>query len=347
MKRQSKFLVAMLCLGALVVASAPAFAALEKYDAPSVSCVDATGASITVKICAGASGAPAGVSLHWMKKEDWEVYGWNNDDLVCELSLSGAPSMQHPSSSRWDLPPNGCQTIIIGDLNFDETGLGVDEGNCAIEPLECGTEYVFRAFAHGGKPSHGEHPKGRSAWSDDVFCSTDPCEPHGESCTFTQGFWRTHGPGACDVAAGPNYWPVANLKLGTVDYAADELCSILWEPAKGNGLIFLAHQLIAAKFNRLTNASLIEPACGIDAVIAAADAMIGGLVVPPVGVGYIAPADASALNDALASFNEGGFPGCPGHCPGGVFPPPPGGVSRMNATPIETSSWGRIKVIYR
>src|SRR5687767_5945628 len=57
-----------------------------------------------------------------------------------------------------------------------------------------------------------------------------------EDCTFTQGFWKNH----------PEDWPVDELTLGNVTYSKDELLAIFGEPVSGNGLISLAHQLIAA-----------------------------------------------------------------------------------------------------
>src|SRR5207249_11600296 len=43
----------------------------------------------------------------------------------------------------------------------------------------------------------------------------------------------------------------------------------------------------------------------IEQTIADADALIGDLVVPPVGTGYLAPRDVSALADTLDQYNEG------------------------------------------
>src|SRR5688572_26918437 len=57
-----------------------------------------------------------------------------------------------------------------------------------------------------------------------------------EDCTLTQGFWKNHAED----------WPVASLMLGANTYTSVELMAILDEPVAGNGLIALAHQLIAA-----------------------------------------------------------------------------------------------------
>jgi hypothetical protein len=125
-------------------------------------------------------------------------------------------------------------------------------------------------------------------------------------CTYTQGFWKTLGPSA--KANNSNEWPVASLTLGTVVYTAAELQAILNTPVKDNGLISLAHQLIAAKLNVANGAS----SATIAASIAAADPLIGALVIPPVGGGSLDPSTTSALTGALAGYNEG-VTG-PGHC---------------------------------
>ena len=80
-----------------------------------------------------------------------------------------------------------------------------------------------------------------------------------------------------------------------------QLLDILHQPVRGNGLVSLAHQLIAAKLNIAAGA---DPSC-IEETIAEADALIGDLVVPPVGDGYLAPADVSALVETLTDYNEG------------------------------------------
>jgi uncharacterized repeat protein (TIGR01451 family) len=129
------------------------------------------------------------------------------------------------------------------------------------------------------------------------------CPPPDDGCTLTQGFWKTHYPEA---------WPASVLSggmtLGSVTYTAAQLAAIFNQPVRGNGLISLSHQLIAAKLNVGSGA---DPT-SIQSAITAADALIGGLVVPPVGSGYLAPSTTTSLNTALTNFNEG-FTG-PGHC---------------------------------
>lgn len=110
-------------------------------------------------------------------------------------------------------------------------------------------------------------------------------------CVFGFGYWKNH----------PQAWPVTELQLGNVTYTQDQLLSIMDEPVHGNGLVSLAHHLITAKLNVANGA---DPSC-IQQTIADADALIGDLVVPPVGDGYLAPRDVNALKDILEDYNEG------------------------------------------
>ena len=95
-----------------------------------------------------------------------------------------------------------------------------------------------------------------------------------------------------------------------MSYTQAELLAIFNTPAASNGLISLAHQLIAAKLN-VANGAGCE---AVDGSIAAADAAIGNLVVPPVGSGSLLPGSTSALTAALTAYNEGELEGCADHC---------------------------------
>jgi hypothetical protein len=98
------------------------------------------------------------------------------------------------------------------------------------------------------------------------------------------------------------------LLLGNNAYDKEQLLSILHEPVRGNGLVLLAHQLIAAKLNIVNGA---DASC-IEETLADADALIGDLLVPPVGDGYLPPRDVSALADVLDDYNDGALcaPAC-------------------------------------
>ena len=264
----------------------------NRMDAPAVQWDGATQCSINIKLTAGATGAAAGFSLQWMTLADFEANGgWRDSDEagLCKASFSGNANL-----SRYNLAAGESVTVTVGEFLFDNGA----STNCA-DKLTCGTQYVFRAFAHANSSLM------RSDFTTNTTCSTLACEQDA-GCTYTQGYWKTHGP--IPTGNNANEWPVASLVLGTVAYTDLELLAILNRPAQGNGLVSLAHQLIAAKLN----AAKGTDATAIAASIAAADALIGGLVVPPSGTGSLASAQTSALTTALMNYNEGATG--PGHC---------------------------------
>jgi cysteine-rich repeat protein len=136
------------------------------------------------------------------------------------------------------------------------------------------------------------------ACNDQYGTSENPITEQGD-CTLTQGYWKNH----------PAQWPVSSVTLGSVTYSKAEALDIFAQPVSGNGLVSLAHQLLATKLNvasGATNTVVNE--------ITAADAAIGALVVPPVGTGYLASAATAGLAQALDDYNTGATG--PGHCDG-------------------------------
>ncbi|TGE27370.1 hypothetical protein [Hymenobacter metallicola] len=116
------------------------------------------------------------------------------------------------------------------------------------------------------------------------------CRPQPLHCNYTQGYWKNH----------PESWPVSSLTIGTANplksYTKAQLLDVLKTPVKGNGLIALAHQLIAAKLNvALDN----DPA--IQTTIAQADALIGNR---SLFGGTLTTAQTSALVTALDAYNN-------------------------------------------
>jgi hypothetical protein len=264
-------------------------------DVPTISCGTNTQASINIQVTAGSNtGAPAGFSLQWMSKAAFEANGnmWylSSDSSLCKASFSGNAHL-----SNYNLAPGESVSVNVGEFLFDNGA----SSNC-IDALPCGTDYVFRVFAHATSSLN------KSNFTPDLQCSTLPCGNDGDGCTYTQGYWKTHGPSP--TGNNSNEWPVEGLTIGSVAYSATELQSIFEKPAQGNGLVALVHQLIAAKLNVANGANDADVA---DA-IADADALIGSLVVPPVGSGTLASSVTSGLTSILASFNEGEIG--PGHC---------------------------------
>ena len=278
-------------------------------DPLTLTCVGGvSGASIDVTVCAGASGASAGFSVQWETKADYDLYGWSsaNAPSYCGASFSGVPGCK--GSNKYSLGANGCVTVNIGDNLFDDCGASA---SCGSTVLECGTEYIFRAFAHNVPGGLNASDK-----SGTTSCTTKACG--GEGCTYTQGYWKTHGPAGCVTGNNTNQWfdntdplnpvLVTSLDLGNSTYTDLQLCSILNTPAGGNGLLTLAHQLIAAKLNIAKGS---DPTA-LGTAIADADALIGNKIIPPVGSGSLQTAATSALVTTLTNFNEGATG--PGHC---------------------------------
>jgi hypothetical protein len=289
---------------------------------PTISCGDATEVSIEIAVCApaGGTGLPAGFSLQWMTCDEYAQHDVTNadgststvyntwyasdDPRLCKASFSGNANL-----SRYNLSAGQCVTVEVGEFLFDEGA----STNCD-DTLLCGTCYVFRAFGHA------TNSLTRSEFTANKECSTLDCNLECDpiNCTLTQGYWKTHGPEGCVEGNNSNEWPVNNLTLGAYVYTDIQLCSILNTAAQGNGLIALAHQLIAAKLN------IAKDADGTDAAlcITQADALIGNLKVPPVGAwtcskgqcsgDYLAPTDTALLTECLADYNEGATG--PGHC---------------------------------
>jgi hypothetical protein len=251
--------------------------------------------NIAISVTAGQTGASAGFSIQWMALADYVALGsqWPG---TSEVPNAQAPSFckAHfigitPSSGcvPYNLHPGQSVTVTIGDDSlYDSCAVS---SPCSGAPLLCNTAYVFRASALDAT--------GQLRVSETITCATMPCVGGG-SCTYSQGYWRNH----------PDAWPVTGLTIGTVAYQAAELMAILDNPAQGNGLVILAHQLIAAKLNIANGA---DPSA-VQQAITDADNMIGALVAPPIGNGYLAPGQTGDLTETLTEYNEGTIG--PGHC---------------------------------
>ena len=268
-------------------APATASATGQRLSKPTLTCKDATQASLRIKVCAGGTGTPAGFVLKWIE---------DGGAIPITSSLSECIAKFYTRSKGDLLGPNKCKTITIGEALAD----AATRTNCAFA-LKCGTTYRFTGYARATKKKRQSH------LARPVYCSTNPCTP-ADSCTLTQGYWKTHGP--VPVGNNENEWPVTSLQLGNITYTDLQALSILNQPVRGNGLVSLARQLIAAKLNVANGAD----ATAISSTIAAADELIGPLVIPPVGSGYLAPSAVSSLVTTLTRYNEGAIG--PGHCSG-------------------------------
>jgi hypothetical protein len=293
---------------------------VSALDTPTVTVIDQGFAKAVLNVTAGESGAPYGFTVWWMKESDYIANG--NQMTYYPSSIQGAASFTGvPTLNTWNgtllsfvLEPNQTAKIEIGDL-FDETGV---ESNMLMQELEPGTSYVFCASAN----AQGFDYAPDSGFSSDVDAQTLT----GQDCTYSHGFWKTHGPGECQNGNNPNMWPVTGFNLGNVFYTDLELCEILNEPTHGNGLVSMARQLIATKLNIANGADPSD----IAATVAEADQQIGNLVVPPIGEGYIHPSQTSSKTQMLDDYNNGIIG--PGYCP---------------PVSVEKTSWGQVKSAYR
>jgi hypothetical protein len=299
-KRYQAIVVALL----LTVIATAAFAA--NVDTPAIATGVNGHAKATLTISAGPSGLPNGFTIWWMDQATFLANGgtWPAQETseIGAAAFTGAPTLNTFGGqyTTFQLGPNETIRIEIGDL-FQETGVSGDTGE-----LNYGSRYYFTAF--------GLDELGNKA--SDLTVTVNSSTTNSTNCTYTIGYWKNH----------TELWPVTNLTLGTVNYTAAELLSILNQPVQGNGLVSLAHQLIGAKLNIANGA---DPTAA-SAAIASADAMIGGLVVPPVGGGYLDPSDTSGLTQTLDDYNNG-VTG-PGHC---------------GSVPARQETWGGIKALYR
>ena len=297
-----------LALALLLLLSAPVLVAhAAQYDTPGVGSVTQGQAKVVAVVGAGASGAPAGFTVQWMSYTDWAANGaqWpdDTDPRLADADFNGVPTL-----NTWDgtletfsLNPWEFAAVEIGDL-FDETGVDTETPT----ELYMDTIYIFRVRANG------DETNGPSPFSPNMIVSTGV----NTNCTLTQGFWKNH----------EGVWPTSTVTLGSTTYSKADLLTILNEPARGNGLVILAHQLIAAELNIAQGADLSD----IEDALADAHALIGSLVVPPLGAGNIPPRDASGIAQILDDYNNG-VTG-PGHC---------------DTVSIEDVSWGDIKAGYR
>jgi len=259
------------------------------YDPVTLTCAgNNTQSTIALTVTAGLSGSPAGFSIQWMTKAQFDAIGgvWPADTSAttyCKASFSGVPygskNTQQAGTNSYNLGAGGSVTVYIGDLLNDELNqqLGLSTTVCNDGVLQCGTQYVFRAFAHANST------KNRSAFS--IFA--DPCAttaPCGVCNHKGLGGWKN-----TDTTA----WPVNGLTLGGKFYTNTQLLSILNQSPNGNGLVTLAHQLIPAKLNGLCPA-VTDPA----------DAVFVGKTIPPVGTSTVTPASVAGMVSTLHNHND-------------------------------------------
>lgn len=297
-----------LAVGVCLAASVTS-ASADVLDPPTIDYVSSGRGTVRLLVVPGPSGAPGGFTVEWLPRATYDALGgWPEaaDPRILRGSFTGSPTLNvTDGTTRYRMTSVDDAGIQLGDT-FDETGVATADD----QELDQSTEYVVRAWANtfGGMTT--------SPVSPEVIVATG--SPVGHDCTYTQGYWKNH----------PAVWPTSSLMLGSVVYTKTQLLQIFDKAAKGNGLVSLAHQLIATKLNIAMGAS-VPPV--VATAIAQADALIGALVVPPVGAGFLAPSLTSGLTETLDEYNNGEL-----------------GVDHCSSvTAAKSSSWGRLKAVYR
>jgi len=214
-----------------------------------------------------------------------------------DFSLPGSPTLiidANASVADVQTCPSGftCTPSDPGPWSFTGTGT-ISFTNSVSNVSACVTAYLVNTATLTELSTLVVRTDGKQ-----VTLQAEPCQT--PACTLTLGYWKNH----------PTAWPVGALSLGSVEYNKAQLLSILNQPVGGNGLISLAHQLIAAKLNVAADAGCVAAYQAINS----ADVLIGALVVPPAGVGYLHPSATDALVTLLDAYNNGVAAGCPGHC---------------------------------
>jgi hypothetical protein len=308
MKSSGLFIVSVLFALGL---AAPGFGV--PLDAPCASLVTADRTSVTLLVQAGPSGAPAGFVVEWLRADQYRASGgWPVPATsVSRSDFTGVPTLTvTPGAEGYRLASGQAAEVVIGEL-FDETGI---EASDQLE-LEGGTEYFVRVRAAAA--GVGLEASANSAT---LHCETPPRTT--SDCTVSLGYWQKH----------PDSWSrVTSLKLGSVTYTQAQILAILRWPARGNGLVSLAHQLIATRLNLLLG---VVPPASIQHAIDQADAAIGATVVPPVGGGRLVPCATRPLTWTMRRFNNGwlGADRCPGD---------------LKVVPVTGATWGTLKSFYR
>lgn len=219
--------------------------------------------------------SPASPTVNVVRDDE----AWLDDALICP------PGFRCETAQQFPVPFSDG-----GSLHYS-----VDVSN---DSASCGNLYALRNDAR--LTEHDSYTVRKDYAEASIY--TGDCPPVVQGCTQTQGYWKNH----------PEDWSGSSLSLGKMEYTQEQLLSILDAPVEGNGLISLAHQLIAARLNSEVNGASVP--MSVATAISAADGLIDGQIVPPVGNGFLAPSDTSDLTAILDAYNNGQAVEGPPHC---------------------------------
>jgi hypothetical protein len=219
------------------------------FAAPTITIIDATENSITVRVTAGSTGAPAGFSLHWEKKSDYDTYGWTSGQYsYCGASFSG-----NANGSSYNLAAGASVDVVIGVGSYPGPG---ESGGCG--PLECGFEFAIRGFAHANSSMN------RSPFTSAVFGATDDC-PETINCIHDLGWWKHH----------TSLWPAGHATGDEFFSTGETWLQWLNKPVGNNTPIKAAQDYILLKLN-ICNGANINGNQNYLALMTAVESYFGG-----------------------------------------------------------------------
>jgi hypothetical protein len=260
------------------------------FNAPSIQVVSADEHTITLRVTAGASGAPAGFTVQWERRDDWNTHGWASGQYsYCQASFSG-----NASGNYYALAPGASADVVIGVDDYDIAGAS---GGCG--ELSCGTEFAFRGFAHATSSTN------RSPFSADLVTGSTTACPSSD-CSVGFGYWKTH----------TDAWPAGHSPSDAFFASGKTWSQMLSLSPAGDKTIILAHDYIETKLNICNGANPVLPTDDmtiVDALTSAEAhfaAVWGGVGTP------LSNSDLQTLHNTIES-NKSGM-GCDGdltYCP--------------------------------
>jgi len=266
---------AVIAFAVMFLSSTPGSASVKPtMSTPIISCGASGQDYLDINVTAGSpTGAPAGFTIQWQTTGDYNQFGWPANSS-CPLDAEGVPTCGesfctasfsgNASSSNYNLAAGQPATVRIGDLMLDN-GVSTD---CPEVRLLCSHNYVFRVFAHANSTRQ------RSAFTENLTCSTLECPVNCDPNIKSVDFWTTNYPDA---------WPAAvlegGLTIGCTSYTAEQLEAILLTtPGEGDCTTGLLHQVITARLNIANGANqeyvnlTAESLAGADAFLCGGEA---------------------------------------------------------------------------
>lgn len=221
----------------------------------------------------------------------WMTFDFSNIDPVTVNSLTVIDVEANEGESiTVNLYAGPGKTGLLSSTTYDD---GVGQGNIHVMNLNTAGVGFMEVVING------------SMGIDNIELCLPPT--YGSGCTYTQGYWKTHGPGDCAKGNNTNAWPQpirsGGVTFGNYYYSPSAMCSLFNTPVKGTNL-GLAHQLFAAMLNSAKNGGAPSAAvqtCIDNAILFLAN---NGGATGNVSSNYL-KSQREQLNTCLTNYNEG------------------------------------------